>query len=64
MNGERKAQEAPMVNFDGERVAAWTTCPQGQRAYLDRNASYPAYRCSFCQAILGSVGCECTWRGK
>jgi len=52
--------EAPMVLFDGERVPAWVMCPAGQKAFIDRGASYPAYRCSYCQAVLGSVGCDCT----
>jgi hypothetical protein len=49
-----------MVLFDEERVPAWALCPEGQKAFLDRSASYPAYRCSYCQAVLGSVGCACT----
>lgn len=37
-------------------LAGSVTTACGQTAVLDRNASYPAYRCLTCLAVYGSVG--------
>jgi len=58
---ENKNTNAPLVNYEGHKVSAWVICPAGHKAHLDSTGSYPAYRCSYCYAILGSAGCGCTY---